>query len=129
MLDPPLLGNLFRCLQVFESLFESEGIDHLSGPDGDVYCLADILRLQGLSQRLAPEQALAIHCIYLDMTDADAARLMNAEAHQVSEYAREGLRQLCAVFEPEQDPPSALCSEGARPAEVVTAEYGSLIEA
>jgi len=102
LLEPPVLGELFRHLQAFQSLFEAEGIDCLTGPDGDLYCLADILRLRELSRHLDPAQVMAIECLYMDMADADAARLMNAEAHQVSEYAYDGLRQLCAIFEPEE---------------------------
>ncbi|MGD0607289.1 MAG: hypothetical protein ABSA53_27365 [Streptosporangiaceae bacterium] len=78
-----MLGELIRHLQAFQSLFEAEGIDCLTGPDGDVYCLADILRLRELSRHLDPVQVMAIECLYMDMADADAARLMNAEAHQV----------------------------------------------
>ena len=80
LLDPAILGELIRHLQEWQSLYEAEGTDTLTGPGGDVYCLADLLRLHELSRHLPPLQAMAIQCLYLDKTDADAARLMRTAA-------------------------------------------------
>jgi len=88
-----------RHLQAWQSLYEAEGIDSLTGPDGDIYVLADILRLYELSRQLDPVQAMAVHCLYLDMPDADAARLMKTDGTRpVSDYALEALQHLCAAF-------------------------------
>jgi hypothetical protein len=95
-----VLGELIRHLQAWQSLFEAEGVDSLTGPDGNIYCLADLLRLRELSRYLDPLQAMAIHCLYLDLPDAEAAQLMNTDGTRpVAEYADEGLRRLCAIFE------------------------------
>jgi hypothetical protein len=100
VLDPTLLGELIRHLQEWQSLHEAEGIDSLTGPDGSVYCLADMLYLYGLSRHLDPLEALAIRCLYEDRPDAEAARLMATDgSRQVSDYALDGLRRLCAIFD------------------------------
>jgi len=97
LLDPVVLGELIRHLQEWQSLHEAEGTDSLTGPDGSIYCLADMLHLYELSRRLDPLEALAIRCLYEDRPDAEAARLMATDgSRQVSDYALDGLRRLCA---------------------------------
>ena len=100
LLNPGVLGDLIRHLQEWQSLHEAEGIDSLTGPDGDIYCLADMLNLYDLSRHLDPLEALAIRCLYEDKPDAEAARLMATDgSRQVSDYALDGLRRLCAMFD------------------------------
>jgi hypothetical protein len=100
LLEPVLLGELIRHLQAWQSLYEAEGTDCLTGPDGDIYCLADLTRLYELSRHLDPLQALAIRCLYEDIPDAEAARMMSTDgSRQVSDYAQDGLRRLCVIFE------------------------------
>jgi hypothetical protein len=97
LLDPAVLGALMRNLQEWQSLYEAEGIDSLTGPDGDIYCLADLLRLRELSRHLEPLQAMAIQCLYEDLPDAEAARRMQTDG--VAGYAQAGLIRLCLMFE------------------------------
>jgi len=97
LLDPAILGEMFRNLQGFQSLYEAEGIDSLTGPDGEIYCLADLLRLRELSRHLEPLQAKAIYALYHDLPDSEAAKLMQTDG--VSEHAMAGLMLLCAMFE------------------------------
>lgn len=99
VLTPETLGSLLRHLQSFESLHESEGIDTLPGPGGDLYCLADLLRLYEMRSILGHPQDLAIEGLYLDLTDADAAKKMGLPSpRMVADYVRTGLQHLCLVF-------------------------------
>ncbi|MGH7868186.1 MAG: hypothetical protein ACREP9_11340, partial [Candidatus Dormibacteraceae bacterium] len=99
MLDPDTLGSLFRHLQGFQALYETEGTDSLPGPGGETYCLADLMRLYELRVYLSPAYAAGIEVLYLDMTDAEAARKMGlASPRLVAACTREGLQHLCAMF-------------------------------
>src|ERR1700677_106743 len=100
LLDPVILGEFFRYLQAFQALHEAEGIDCLTGPDGEDYCLADLVRLYAMRRYLPAVQAAAIQCLYEDRSDADAARISGSDGiRTLSEHAMEALTTLSAVFE------------------------------
>jgi hypothetical protein len=100
LLDPAVLAELIRHLQAFESLHEAEGIDCLGGPDGEDYCLADLVRLYAMRRVLPPRQAAAIECIYQDM-HPDVASLVAriGGPREVAAQALEGFASLCVMFE------------------------------
>ena len=101
MTDPKLLVRLLRNLQFFYSLYISEGIDTLTGPDGDIYSIFDIMSLfERRNALLSPRQAKAVELVfYQDMTERDAALLMGLqETAPVSSYASQGARTLAATW-------------------------------
>lgn len=88
-------------MQFFYSLYVSEGIDTLTGPDGDLYCIFDLMDL--FEQRkvlLTPQRAKAVELVfYQDMTEREAALLMGLqESAPVSSYASQGARTLAAAW-------------------------------
>jgi hypothetical protein len=96
------LRELFRHLQSFEALFETEGIDTITGPDGTVYTVFDLRRLYDMRLGLlAPLRARAIELfLYRDMREQDAAREMGLGADTpVAIYATQGLKILAAEWE------------------------------
>jgi hypothetical protein len=99
MLEPDTLAAFLSHLQEFQALYETEGVDSLPGPGGDLFCLADLLRLYGMRSYLEPAQAAGIEALYLDLTDSDAARNMGlASPRLVAACTREGLQRLCEIF-------------------------------
>lgn len=100
-IDHRVLRELFRHLQEFESLFLTEGIDTLTGPDGANYSIFDLRRLYDRRRMLlTPQRARAIHYfLYLDMREQDAAQAMGlGRDTPVAIYATQGLRQLAAAW-------------------------------
>lgn len=96
-----MLRELFRHLQEFEELFQSEGIDTLNGPDGASYSIFDLRQLYDIRDRvLAPQRARAIELfLYLDMKEQDAAVVMGLSPETpVAIYATQGLRQLAVAW-------------------------------
>jgi hypothetical protein len=55
-----VLAALLTHLQQFESLFETEGVETITGHDGQQYNLFDIKRLYGYRFFLSQEEAVAI---------------------------------------------------------------------
>lgn len=93
---------MFRHLQEFEALFESEGIDALIGPDGTIYSIFDLRRLYDKRYELLTlQRARAIEFfLYLDLREQDAAEAMGLSRETpVAIYATQGLRQLAAVWD------------------------------
>ena len=99
--DHRVLRELFRNLQSWQALFETEGTDSLMGHDGSVYCLADIRHLYESRSFLSPRQAQAIEMfLYRDMRERDVAVLMGVSpVNPVAIYATQGLRRLCRMYE------------------------------
>lgn len=100
-IDPKLFVRLLRNLQFFYSLYISEGIDTLTGPDGDLYSIFDIMDLFGRrGSLLSPQRAKAVELVFfLDMTERDAAVAMGLqESAPVSSYASQGAKILAAAW-------------------------------
>jgi predicted DNA-binding protein (UPF0251 family) len=99
--DHRVLRELFRHLQEFEALFQTEGIDTVTGPDGTGYSVIDLRRLYEIRHRLlTPQRARAIEMfLYKDMREQDAALAMGLSRDTpVAIYATQGLKQLAAAW-------------------------------
>ena len=94
-LDLPTLRELFRHLQAWRSLWESEGTDVLSSR-GQSYCLHDIEYLYSLLPSLPRRQWQAIElCLVQNLKESDAAVAMGiSPTNPVSMYAASGLRRV-----------------------------------
>lgn len=112
MIDVKVLRELFRNLQAWQALFESEGIDTITAPDGRDYHLADIEYLYSCRTLLSPRQRQAIElCLFEQVKERDASLAMGIqESNPVAMYASNGLRKLVELantgclprFTPEQ---------------------------
>ena len=92
-----VLREFFRHLQAWHSLYEAEGVDVLSGPDGEEWSLWDIDVLYEMSQHyLSVRQRQAIRlCLYENLSEARAAKAMGTdESNPVTMYASSGLETL-----------------------------------
>jgi hypothetical protein len=101
-IDHKILRELLRHLQEFEALFQSEGTDTITGPDGTVYSLFDLRRLYEMrADLLSPQRARAIeYFLYRDMREQDAAVAMGLQPDTpVAIYATQGLKTLAATWE------------------------------
>jgi hypothetical protein len=95
------LREMFRHLQAWHSLYEAEGIDVLTGPDGEEWALWDIDILYEMSQHyLSVRQRQAIKlCLYENLSEARAARAMGTdESNPVTMYASSGLETLVHLY-------------------------------
>lgn len=99
-MDIGTLRELFRNLQQWEALFESDRIDCITGPDGTEYHLTDIQYLYGCRDMLSPRQRQAIElCLYQDTKERDASLIMGVSpTNPVAMYATNGLRRLCEML-------------------------------
>lgn len=102
MIDPKLLIRILRNLQFFYSLYINEGIDALTGPEGEIYSIFDLMELY--DKRLAvltPQRAKAVELVfYRDMTEKEAALAMGlAPNAPVSSYASQGAKTLAAEWD------------------------------
>jgi hypothetical protein len=92
---------MLRNLQFFYALYISDGIDAITGPDGDIYSIFDLMDLFGKrAVLLTPQRAKAVELVfYRDMTEREAALAMGlAPNAPVSAYASQGARQLAAAW-------------------------------
>ena len=83
-------------------MFLSEGVSALTGPDGTVYDLFDLVFLYESRDRfLTPQRSKAVELVfYRDMTEQAAAIAMGLSlSAPVSSYANQGARQLAAVWD------------------------------
>ena len=98
-IDLRVLRELFRNLQAFEALHETEGIDTLLAPDGTEWSLWDVQYLYQCLRLLSPRQRQAIElCLHDNLKERDAARHMGiSEDNPVSVYANNGLKRLIAM--------------------------------
>jgi hypothetical protein len=96
-----LLTGFFRSLKQWRSLFESEGQDTLSGPDGERWDLFEFEELYDWSQRTLPEEerrAIQL-CLFRDLPEAEAASIMQLqESSLVLTYASKGLEKVVEQF-------------------------------
>ncbi|MGA5598466.1 RNA polymerase sigma factor [Streptomyces cellulosae] len=100
-----VLRELFRHLQAWNTLYETEGKDTITGPDGTEYCIHDIIRLyhnavngRGPNGKhlLSPRQREAIQLFLIEnKPEREVARLMGvSEDNPVASYATQGLVRL-----------------------------------
>lgn len=96
-----VLRELFRNLQSFRSVYETDGIDEVVGPDGVHYCLWDLEYLYKQLHRLPRRQAQAIElCLVQNMRECDAAQVMGVSpTNPVAMYAKSGLEKLVFMAE------------------------------
>jgi len=96
MLDVQILRELFRQLQQWYSIYESDQVDVITGPNGEQYCLWDVEYLYKQLWRLPKRQREAIE-LYLvqNMREADAAVAMGVSAtNPIGIYATVGLGKI-----------------------------------
>ncbi|MFD8650687.1 RNA polymerase sigma factor [Streptomyces mirabilis] len=105
-----VLRELFRHLQAWNALYESEGKDTITGPDGTEYCIHDIVRLydtaiNGRGEKgkhlLSPRQREAIQLFLIEnKAEREVARIMGvSEDNPVASYATQGLVRLNELIE------------------------------
>jgi hypothetical protein len=122
--------KLLRNLQFFYSLYLSEGIDAVTGPDGDVYSIFDIIGIfEKRDALLSPQRAKAVELIlYQDMAEKEAALAMGLHpTAPVSAYASAGAKVLAAAWpgEPWLGEEAALCPTSAATCGCATAPAAS----
>ena len=95
-----ILRELVRHLQAWESLYETDTIDTITGPDGVTYSLADIQYLYGCRTMLSPRQRQSIElCLYANVKEKDATIIMGVSpTNPVAMYATNGLARLCVMI-------------------------------
>ncbi|MDQ1041455.1 hypothetical protein QFZ75_007957 [Streptomyces sp. V3I8] len=104
------LRELFRHLQAWNALYEAEGKDTITGPDGTEYCIHDIVRLyntaiHGRGEKgkhlLSPRQREAIQLFLIEnRPERNVARIMGvSEDNPVASYATQGLVRLNELIE------------------------------
>lgn len=99
-MDVSTLREMFRNLQGFRVLYESEGIDTIQAPDGTEWNLWDLEYLYRQTDRLPPRQRQAIHlCLIENRLEEDVARIMGVSpTNPVAKYATSGLEKLIAMI-------------------------------
>lgn len=101
MLSVKLLRELFRNIQQFRALYETEGIDEVTGPNGDVFSYFDLEYLYQQLYRLPVRQRQAIElCLVQNKRESEAAVMMGVSpTNPVSMYAASGLEKLVAMVQ------------------------------
>jgi len=100
-IDHRILRELIRNLQLFEALFETEGVDTIIGPNGTEYSLFDIQRLYGCRRYLSTRQEQAVRLfLYEDKREREVALAMGVSpANPVAIYATQGLKRLALIYD------------------------------
>jgi DNA-directed RNA polymerase specialized sigma24 family protein len=98
------LRSLFRNLHAFRALYETDGIQELTGPDGVVWSLWDLEELYRAAvntDMLPSRQRQAIEMfLVLNMSEADVATKMQIRAsNPIGMYASSGLVHLLAEMD------------------------------
>jgi hypothetical protein len=104
-IDVRVLRELFRHLQAWNTVYQTDGVDTITGPDGTEYCIHDIVLLykNAISGRgtngkhlLSPRQREAIQLFLIEnRPEREVARLMGvSEDNPVASYATQGLVRL-----------------------------------
>lgn len=91
-----VLRELFRNYQAFVSLYESTGVDTITGPDGTEYSLWDLKYLSENLGFLPPRQRESIVlCLIQNIREQDAALMMGlSPTNPVAMYATDGLKNI-----------------------------------
>ena len=95
-----IIRELFRHLQAWESLLESDGLDELHN-NGETWHIADVQYLYRKAQELLPpQQRRAIQlCLYENVKESEAAKRMGvSETNPVAAYATSGLENLIVMI-------------------------------
>ena len=96
-----VLREMFRNLQAWQSVYEAEGVDVLTGPDGTEWALWDVQTWYEMSQHLLPKrQSDAIrYFLFENLSEVNVSRRMgSAELVPVSMYASAGLETLVHLY-------------------------------
>lgn len=97
-LSVTVLRELLRNLQLFEALYETEGIDILTASDGRQVSLWDAQYLyeQRKHPSLSPRQRQAIELfLYENMTESSTSEIMGISGtNPIGMYATDGLRKI-----------------------------------
>jgi len=98
--DIATLRELFRHLQAFQALRESENLTEITAPNGEVHSIYDIEYLYSCRTMLSKRQRQAIELfLYQNIRERDVARLMGvAETNPIAIYATQGLSRLCELI-------------------------------
>jgi hypothetical protein len=102
-----IFRELLRHLQVWQALYEAEGVDTLTGPDGTEYCLHDIHQLYRVGvPMLSHRQRQAIRWFLIEnRSEREVACMMGVSAdNPVASYATQGLCRLNELIEAGQIP-------------------------
>lgn len=97
-----VLRELFRNLQGFRSLYESDGVDAINDPSGQTWSLWDLEYLYNECLPLLPKrQREAIQlCLVENRREIDAAEIMGVSlTNPVSMYASSGLLNLLTMMD------------------------------
>lgn len=99
--DVSTLRHLFRSLQLFQALRESDNLVEVTLPGGETHSIYDIEYLYECRNRLSPRQRQAIELfLYCNIRERDVARMMGvAETNPIAIYATQGLARLCDMIE------------------------------
>ena len=101
-----VLRELFRNIQQFKALYETEGIDSITSPDGEEISLWDLLYLYEQLPLLPRRQHQAIE-LYLvkNQRETDAAIAMGlSPTNPIGIYATVGLGKLVAMIDNDELP-------------------------
>lgn len=98
-MEVAVLRELFRNLQLFESMRQEYDLTEVTGPDGTTYSIYDIEYLYGCRDRLSTRQRQAIELfLYHNIRERDVARMMGvAETNPIAIYATQGLTRICQM--------------------------------
>jgi DNA-directed RNA polymerase specialized sigma24 family protein len=96
VLDVKTLREIFRQLQAWRSIYESDQVDTITGPGGEEICLWDIEYLYSQLYRIPRRQREAIELYLVDnLKESDAAIAMGLkDTNPVGIYASVGLEKL-----------------------------------
>ncbi len=102
-LTVPFLRELLRNLNSFRALYENEGVDTISGPDGSEMSLWDIeyLREQCSPPNVSVRQADVIElCIVQGYREREVARILGVGSNTpVAIYATKGLTRIIKLID------------------------------
>lgn len=102
MIPVRIMRELFRHLQAWQSVYETEGTDTITGPDGAQYCIHDIWTLyrEGIPL-LSRRQRQAIQLFLLNnLPERTVAEIMGVSVdNPVASYATQGMVRLNQLIE------------------------------
>lgn len=97
-----VLRELFRNLQAFRSLYESDGVDIITDPKGQTWSLWDLEYLirEGLPLLPVRQRQAILLCLVKNWREIDAAEAMGVSpTNPVSMYASSGIQKLLEMMD------------------------------